>query len=136
MPTDNRSREELLSENADLRLRLEEVDKPFVSLPEGQQIFTLKGAEHSYRVLVETIKAGAAFISPDGMILYCNKPLSELLQMPMEKLIGTPFAAYVASEDLVFLADLLDEAAIAAENQDTTNLLSLRLFRKKLENKP
>ena len=84
------------------------MDALVVSLPEGDQVFTLKGAEHPYRVLVETMKEGAIFLAQDGMIVYCNKPLSELLQVPMEKLIGSPLAAYVASEDLAYVADLLE----------------------------
>ncbi|MDD5631234.1 MAG: PAS domain S-box protein [Methylococcales bacterium] len=120
METDKRTRDELLSENAQLRLQLEEakdirpaissgeVDAPFASLPEGEQIFTLKAAEHPYRVLVETMKEGAVFISQDGMIVYCNKPLSELLQVPMERLIGSSLAAYATPEDHAYVADLLE----------------------------
>ena len=73
MPTDNRSREELLSENETLRFRLEEatttlqaiyhgkVDALFVSMPEGEQIFTLQGTDYPYRILVETMSEGGRF---------------------------------------------------------------------------
>ena len=122
MVTDNRSREELLSDNAELKLRLDEaeailqaiscgeVDALVVSLPTGEQVFTLKGAEHPYRVLVETMKEGAVFLAPDGLIVYCNKQLSELLQVPMENLIGSPLAAFLPSEDWAFVADLLENS--------------------------
>ena len=39
---------------------------------------------------------GAAFLDAQGMIVYCNRQLSELLEVPMEKLIGSLFIAYVA----------------------------------------
>ena len=117
MATDYRSREEILSENASLRLRLEEaeetlqaiqsgeVDALIVSLPQGEQVFTLEGAEHPYRVLVETINEGAAFLSSDGVIVYCNRRLADMLHVPMEKLIGSALVAYVASEDQALVAD-------------------------------
>jgi hypothetical protein len=67
MATDNRTCTELLSEIETLRLRLEEaedtlqaiqsgeVDALVISRPEGEQVFTLQGALHPYRVLVETM---------------------------------------------------------------------------------
>jgi len=68
MATDDRSREELLAELEALRYRVKEaedalhainngeVDALGVSLSEGEQVFTLKGGEHPYRVPVETMK--------------------------------------------------------------------------------
>ena len=117
MPTDNRSREEILSENATLKLRLEEaeetlhaiqsgdVDALVVSTLGGDQVFTLKGAEHPYRILVETMSEGAAFLTSDGTILYCNKQLADLLQAPMEKLIGSRLTDFVASQDRALVAN-------------------------------
>ena len=117
MPTDNRSREEILSENATLKLRLEEaeetlhaiqsgdVDALVVSTLGGDQVFTLKGAEHPYRILVETMSEGAALLDTDGMIVYCNRQLSDLLQVTMGKLTGSFLYDYVASEDQALVAD-------------------------------
>lgn len=111
MTTDNRTREDLLAEIEELRYRLEEaeetlhaiqsgaVDALVVSGPEETQIFTLQGAEHPYRVLVETMNEGAATLSPAGDILYCNNHLAAMLQVPLDKLIGTSLVSYVAPVD-------------------------------------
>lgn len=108
MPTDNRSKEELLAEIETLNFRLEEaedviqaiqggeVDAIVVSTPEGQQVFTLKGADYPYRKLVESMGEGAAFLDAHGVIVYCNRQLSDMLEIPMERLIGSLFIAYVA----------------------------------------
>src|SRR5512141_3321081 len=100
MTNANRPREEILAENEELRLRLEEaeetlraigsgeVDAFVVSGPDGEQVFTLKGAEQPYRVLVETMNEGAANLAADGTILYCNNRLAAMLQTPLEKLLG------------------------------------------------
>lgn len=115
MSDSQKSREELVAELEELSRRLEEteqilaaiqsgsVDAVVVSTAEGEQIFTLQGAEHPYRILVETMSEGAVTIDRDGSILYCNKSFGDMLQLPMEKIIGSPLASYVASEDLPFL---------------------------------
>ena len=111
MATDNRTCTELLSEIETLRLRLEEaedtlqaihsgeVDALVISRPEGEQVFTLQGAEHPYRVLVETMSEGAAFLTSEGHVVYGNKQLANLLQVPIEKLISSPLVDYVAHQD-------------------------------------
>jgi len=38
-------------------IRMGEVDAVLVSSSQGDQVFTLQGAEHPYRLLVETIEA-------------------------------------------------------------------------------
>ena len=108
---DARSRDDLLIENENLRFRLEEaeatlraigdgeVDAFVVSGAEGERVFTLTGADTPYRILVETMNEGAASLGPDGTILYCNACLAAMLEMPLEKLIGTRASSYVAPED-------------------------------------
>ncbi|MDO9069198.1 MAG: hypothetical protein Q7W05_12160, partial [Deltaproteobacteria bacterium] len=108
MTSATKTQKELLAENEGLRLRLEEaeetlraigsgeVDAFVVSSPEGQQqIFTLKGAEQPYRILVESMNEGAATLAADGTILYCNKSLSAMLKTRLESLIGTKLGTYV-----------------------------------------
>ncbi|MFZ4617986.1 MAG: sensor histidine kinase [Rectinemataceae bacterium] len=109
--SDPGSRDELLIENRTLRLRLEEaeatlraigegeVDAFVVSGEEGERVFTLTDADTPYRVLVETMNEGAVSLGPDGTILYCNSCLAGLLEVPLEKLIGTKVSSYVVPED-------------------------------------
>jgi PAS domain-containing protein len=132
MATDNRTRTELLSEIETLRLRLEEaedtlqaihsgeVDALVISRPEGEQIFTLQGAEHPYRVLVETMSEGAAFLTADGKIVYCNKQLADLLQVPIEKLINSPLAGRVAHQDQALFTNLLNNTNIKTNRAEIT----------------
>jgi PAS domain S-box-containing protein len=108
-----RSAKDLLAENEDLRLRLEEaldtlrairsgeVDALVVSTPQGDQVYTLKGAEQPYRVYVETMNEGAVTLGPDGAILYCNNRFGELLKEPIERIIGSPVYQFIAPTDTV-----------------------------------
>lgn len=65
-----------------------EVDALVVDGPQGEQIFTLAGAEHPYRVMVEAINEGAATLLLDGTILYSNRQFAKMLGLPLERLIG------------------------------------------------
>lgn len=75
-----------------------DVDAVVVSGPQGDQVFTLKGAEYAYRVLIEAISEGAATIAADGTVLYCNQRLADLLGIPLEQIIGNPVAKLAAAE--------------------------------------
>src|SRR5512133_55563 len=67
-----------------------DVDALVVCGPEGDQVFTLKGAEYEYRALVEAMNEGAATLSADGIVLYFNQRLSDLVGIPLEQIIGSP----------------------------------------------
>ncbi len=59
-------------------------------------MFTLEGADQPYRVLVETMSEGAATLSPDSTVLYCNSRLAHLLGVPLERILGKPLLSHVA----------------------------------------
>src|ERR1700760_1066020 len=69
-------------------IRSGEVDAVVVSGPEGEQVFTLRGAETAYRELVEAMNEGAATIAVDGTLLYCNQQLASLLEIPLDQIMG------------------------------------------------
>ena len=89
-----------------LRLRLEEleetlqairagqVDAVLVSGPKGDRIFTLQGSEHPYRVLIEAMNEGAATLSTQGIILFANPRLAEMLGCPLQRLLGSSLTKF------------------------------------------
>jgi PAS domain S-box-containing protein len=90
-------------------IRSGEVDALLVTGPQGEQVYTLRGADHSYRVLLEDMNEGAATLLPDGTVLYCNKSLAEMLTLPMEKVIGFSVADLVAPSAREAFSDLLQQ---------------------------
>src|ERR1700692_2918026 len=107
--------EELLARVAELEetlraIRMGEVDAAVVIGPIGDQVFTLRGAEHPYRILVETIDEGAATLSHDGTVLYSNKSFAAIFDVPLEKFIGAPLDSFVSGDDLEELRTLLGSA--------------------------
>lgn len=119
MATSHPSPEDLLAENADLRQRLEEaedtlrairegeVDALVVSGHAGEQIYTLKGADYSYRILIEAMNEGAGILALDGDILYANQQLAEILGAPLERLVGTRISDYAEDANRELLMALL-----------------------------
>src|SRR5579871_2896312 len=109
----------------DLRARLREaeetleairsgaVDAIVVEGPRGKQVFTLQGAEHPYRVLAETMYEGAAMLAPDGTVLFCNRRLAEIVQVPPGQMLGSQIGAYVEEEQRGAFDLLLASAAVA-----------------------
>src|ERR1700680_3195668 len=87
-------------------IRMGEVDAVLVAGPQGEQVFTLQGAEHPYRTLVETIDEGAATLTKDGTVLYSNKSFAGIFDAPLEKVIGVPLERFVSGEDLEHLRSL------------------------------
>ena len=77
-----------------------EVDALVVTRKEGQQVFTLEGAEHPYRVVIETMTEGTATLSNDGTVLYCNNRFSEILKTPMEIIVGGYLDSYLSEKNL------------------------------------
>jgi len=95
-------------------IRTGEVDALLVSGPKGNQVFTLQGAEHPYRVLVETIEEGAATLAEDGTVLYSNKSFASFFGIALERFIGSPLQNFVSGKDREFLETLIMGAKLAS----------------------
>ncbi len=91
-------------------IRRGQVDAIIVNGPNGEQVFTLKGADHTYRRLIEEMKQGALTMTPNGMILYCNKCMGEMIKLEIKNIPGTSMERLVASEDRTSLKELLKES--------------------------
>jgi PAS domain S-box-containing protein len=110
---------QLAAENEDLRARLGEaeetlrairsgeVDALVVSGKSGQQLFTLKGADHSFRILVEDMSEGALTLTAEGVILYANRRFGEMLKTTLEKVIGSTVHTWIAPNSGRILQSLL-----------------------------
>jgi PAS domain S-box-containing protein len=75
------------------------VDALMVSGPRGEQVASLKGGEPSYRMLVEAMSEGAATLSRDGAVLYCNRRFAELIGKPPGKMIGVTVQSLLAESE-------------------------------------
>src|ERR1051325_7430041 len=74
------------------------VDALIVHTPRGEQLFTLKGADQTYRALVETMSEGALTLK-NGIISYCNNHFAEMVRTPMERIFGASVFEFVEAPD-------------------------------------
>jgi PAS domain S-box-containing protein len=88
-------------------IRSGEVDSLIVSGPNGDQVFSLKGAEQPYRVFVEQMLEGAVTLAEDGTVLYCNRRFAEMMRSRLEKVIGSQVQAFIRASDQPVLAEIL-----------------------------
>jgi len=87
-----------------------EVDALMVSGRRGEQVVSLKGGEPAYRMLVEAMSEGAATLSRNGAVLYCNRRFAELIRRPPGKIIGIAAQSLVAETERDRFETLLAEA--------------------------
>lgn len=110
--------DQLLRENEELRGRLEEAEDALRALRAGEvdavlveagreQVFTLESADKPYRLLVEQMPQGAATLTVEGAILYCNRHFADLLMRPLQALLGKLIHDFVAPDSRPFFEILL-----------------------------
>jgi PAS domain S-box-containing protein len=87
------------------------VDAIVVSCRGGPRVFTLKGAEHSYRVLIESMNEGALMLSPGGLILYANRRFSTMVGRPLRRVLGRSLRRFLSDADQKALMRTLKQVA-------------------------
>jgi formate hydrogenlyase transcriptional activator len=92
-----------------LAIRRGKIDALVVAGTTGDQVLTLQGAEHPYRVLVETINDGVATLDPAGIVLYANSRFAAILRAPVENFVGTSLQSHVSPSGREILQNLIAE---------------------------
>ena len=88
-------------------IRTGEVDTVMVAGKEGSQVFTLDGAEHAYRVLIESMNEGALMLMADKTILFANQCFANMVKCPLEQVTGSSFRRFLSAADQATLKSLL-----------------------------
>ena len=127
-----RTKSELLAENEELRARLDEaeqtldairsgdVDALVVAGPEGDRVFSLTGAERTYRLIVETMNEAAVTVDVNGGILFCNQRFSDLMRCPLSEALGRKITDFVALAQKSPLQDFLTTAQTGSVQRSLT----------------
>jgi PAS domain S-box-containing protein len=102
------------SESTMKAIRSGEVDAIVVDGPHGSRVFTLQSPEEPYRILAERMNEGAATLTPEGTILFCNRRLAEMTGRPAEQLLGSSLASILPAKE----REAFPELARRALNND------------------
>jgi len=113
-------------------IRAGEIDAVIIQGPAGEQVYTLRNADYPYRRLVEQMLDGAAILTADGDVLYCNQSLARLFATPSQDVIGGSVLQYFECDFRAAVASLLAAGTgkrrarlIGAGGRTTDVLLSL-----------
>ena len=118
-----KSQKQLAAENKELRARLKEAEETLRAISHAEvdalvvtdehgerQIFTLQGADRSFRVLVENMGEGTLNVSRDGLILYANQRMAGMVSAPLETILGSNIQTWIAPDSRASLAALLQNS--------------------------
>ncbi len=102
-------------------IRRGEIDALVVNDGTGEhRVYTLENADRPYRVLIEQMQEGAFTLGADGIVIYCNRRLAEMLSVPHEQLIGRTVQPFVLPDDEAAFQALLNEAARSGVRRELT----------------
>src|SRR6478752_4051194 len=110
MKASTESQTQPIKEIEELRLQLQEanetihairtgqIDALVVTTETGPQLYTLKSADHTYRIFIEKMKEGAVTLNKDEIILYSNSRFASMVGLPLSEVIGLPFSSFIPDE--------------------------------------
>ncbi|MDP9042469.1 MAG: PAS domain-containing protein, partial [Bacteroidota bacterium] len=76
-------------------LNAKDIDALVISGSKHLKVFTEKTADQVYRLFVENMNEGAVTLSSNGTILYCNLNFAAMVELPMQKVIGSKFKKFI-----------------------------------------
>jgi PAS domain S-box-containing protein len=99
-------------------LRSGEVDAIVASGPDGDRVYTLKGADEAYRLMVQNMAEGALTVVPNGLILFSNEKFASILAIPHEQVVGSNVHDFIVPGDAdIFSALLTHELGAGAKHE-------------------
>ncbi len=104
----------------ELRARLAEAEGNLLAIYSGEidalllndengerRVFTLRSADAPYRALVERMQEGAATLTVNGDIIYCNQRFADLVHLPLEQVFGAPIGSFLPETEGEILRTML-----------------------------
>ena len=92
------------------------VDALLIKTPSGDRVFSLQNTDEPYRILIETMQEGTATVSEDGTVLYANARFAEIMNHPMDSLLGFSFYSLFASSGDAKLRKLVQQGLQSPAN--------------------
>jgi len=99
-------------------IRTGEVDAIVVGGPGGDRVFTLAGADHDYRVLMDEMSEGVATLGKGGLVSYCNARFASILGLPAERIVGATIFSMLPSAAKERVAALLQAGLLTVSKSE------------------
>jgi len=92
------------------------VDALLIKTPSGDRVFSLQTTDEPYRILIETMQEGMATVSENGTVLYANARFAEIMNRPMDSLLGFSLYSHLESSGETKLRKLFQQGLQAPAN--------------------
>jgi PAS domain S-box-containing protein len=114
--------DELIAQNEELKSRLEEAQDVIQAIRNGEvdavivkkgsepQLYTLKSADHTYRVFIEKMNDGAVTLNQAGIVLYCNSSFANMIGLELNGVLGSSFKELVHPKFRETVSELIRKA--------------------------
>ena len=106
------------TEEALRAIRDGDLDALVVSNLIGDRLLAVEGASQPYRVLIESMSEGALTLTPEGLVLYANRRLAEMLKTPLEKVVGSEIHTWFAPDSRQVVQSLLRKDVIGNRSEE------------------
>ena len=112
LPAEPGELEQLRTQVADLQSALKaiasgDIDALVIGEDGQSQIYSHTTADRPYRMIIEEMGEGAATVSADGLVLFANHRLEQLVKLELGSLLGKPISNLVATSQRPLLEQLL-----------------------------
>ena len=101
-------------------IRSGEVDGVVVNDAQGDQLYSLEGAEHPYRLFFESMNEGTLIVAEDGLVLFSNRRFAGMLNASVETIIGQKIDAIPIPEVRACLSTLLATRGACCDPRELT----------------
>jgi PAS domain S-box-containing protein len=103
-----------------------EVDAVVVNGPEGPQVYTLEGADHPYRTLVEQMQEATVTLDRDLVILYSNRQFAKIAGVAADSIAGSSFQRFLSPADLGIFKALVEAAELCGHASGEFSVTEIR----------
>ena len=76
-------------------IRTGAIDALVIADKKGLKVLSETTADKTYRILIEKMHEGAVTLGEDGTILYSNSHFAKMVNLPLQKVIGTKFKNFI-----------------------------------------
>ncbi len=90
------------------------IDALILSHEQGLSIYSKKTSDKPYRILIEKMHEGAVTLNESGIIIYCNSYFAYLVNLPLQKVIGTKFINFIDHPAKMEIEALLEKGKVKA----------------------
>ena len=118
-----------IKNNSNLSLKLKEAEATLTAIQNGEidaiitqegsdgpKVYTLEGADHLYRRLVQGMNEGVVTLTNKGTIFYSNAELASMLKIPLEKITGKQLSSFIHPRDMKIFKDFIKDRS-ATKNE-------------------